>query len=290
MDQRKILIQIDSDPQASVFDRIVAVDSGAEEVFSYGGVMPEQIRDLVHGAIFTRGPKDLSKTAFFIGGSDVRAGERLLEEVLRHMVPRFGLRVSVLFDANGANTTAAAAVIMAGRHLSLQGCSALVLGATGPVGQRAARLLAREGARVAVGSRQLSRAQDVCSAVREKIPSAALEPVATASEGQTKAAVQGRALIIAAGAAGSLLLPKSSWQPEKAPKVAIDLNAVLPLGIEGVEVTDKAAERGGVLCYGAIGVGSMKMKIHKAAIARLFERNDQILDAEEVYALAKNLA
>ena len=31
------------------------------------------------------------------------------------------------------------------------------------------------------------------------------------------------------------------------------------------------------------------MKIHKAAIARLFERNDQVLDAEEVYALGEGL-
>ena len=68
--------------------------------------------------------------------------------------------------------------------------------------------------------------------------------------------------------------------------MAIDLNAVPPLGIEGVEMADKAKERDGVLGYGAIGVGDTKMKIHKAAIAKLFERNDQILDAEEAYALA----
>jgi hypothetical protein len=41
--------------------------------------------------------------------------------------------------------------------------------------------------------------------------------------------------------------------------------------------------------YGAIGIGEMKMKIHKAAIARLFESNDQILDAEEIYALAATI-
>ena len=28
------------------------------------------------------------------------------------------------------------------------------------------------------------------------------------------------------------------------------------------------------------------MKVHKAAVARLFERNDQVLDAEEIYAIA----
>jgi len=61
-------------------------------------------------------------------------------------------------------------------------------------------------------------------------------------------------------------------------RVAIDLNAVPPLGIEGVEVTDKGVERDGVICYGAIGVGDTKMKIHRAAIARLFESNDQVLD------------
>src|SRR5438477_12334905 len=99
MDKRKILIQIDSDPQPSVFDRVVALDAGADQVFSYGGVRPEQVRDLVHGAIFTRGPKDLKSTALFIGGSDVAVGERLLVEVRRHMLPQFGLRVSVLLDA-----------------------------------------------------------------------------------------------------------------------------------------------------------------------------------------------
>src|SRR3954466_15173598 len=91
MDKRKILIQLDSDPQPSVFDRVVAIDAGADEVFSYGGVKPEQVRDLVHGAIFTRSPKDLKRTAVFIGGSDVAAGEKLLAEARKHMLPQFGL-------------------------------------------------------------------------------------------------------------------------------------------------------------------------------------------------------
>src|SRR5207249_6655224 len=139
-EKRKILIQLDSDPHPSVFDRVVAIDAGADEVFSYGGVKPEHVRDLVHGAIFTRGPKDLARTALFIGGSDVAAGEKLLAEALKHMLPQFGLRVSVLLDANGANTTAAAAVRAAARHLDLKEARALVLGGTGPGGQRVARL------------------------------------------------------------------------------------------------------------------------------------------------------
>ena len=62
----------------------------------------------------------------------------------------------------------------------------------------------------------------------------------------------------------------------------------LEAGMDGVDV-DGQMTRDGVLCYGAIGVGGTKMKLHKAAIARLFERNDQVLDAEEVYALAPSL-
>jgi hypothetical protein len=289
MDKRKILIQFDGDAQPSVFDRVVAIDAGADEVFSYGGVQPGQVRDLVHGAIFTRGPRDLKRTALFIGGSDVAAGERLLAEACRHMLPQFGLRVSVLLDANGANTTAAAAVRAAARHLDLKGAAALVLGGTGPVGQRVARLLARQGAAVRVGSRQQARAQQVCDAIRARVPDAAVEPAATAGDADLRAALAGRTLVIAAGAAGVTLLPRAARAACPDLRVAIDLNAVPPVGIEGVEVMDQAAQRDGIMAYGAVGVGQTKMKIHKAAIARLFESNDQVLDAEEVYGLAQTI-
>ena len=289
MEKHKILIQLDSDFQPSVFDRVVAVDSGADQVFSYGGVKPDQVRDFVHGAIFTRGPKDLHRTALFIGGSDVASGEKLLAEAVRHMIPQFGLRVSVLLDANGANTTAAAAVRAASRHLPLPGVKALVLGGTGPVGQRAALLLARQGADVRIASRQRSRAASAVESVQVKSPGAHVEAAGTANEDELLEALAGRTLVIAAGAAGIPLFPKAARAACPELKVAIDLNAVPPLGIEGVEVTDKAAQRDGVVCYGAVGVGDTKMKIHKAAVARLFERNDQVLDAEEIFALGQNL-
>jgi hypothetical protein len=289
VDKRKILIQLDSDPHPSVFDRVVAIDAGADEVFSYGGVQPEHVQGLVHGAIFTRGPKDLARTAIFIGGSDVALGERLLVEVRKHLLPQFGLRVSVLLDANGANTTAAAAVRAAARHLELSQTKALVLGGTGPVGQRVALLLAGQGAEVRLGSRQLARAQAAAESIRGRVASAKLEPVAIASTNDLQQALTDRTLVVAAGAAGVVLLPKAARAACPSLKVAIDLNAVPPLGMEGVEVADKAAQREGVVCYGAIGVGDSKMKLHRAAIARLFERNDQVLDAEEVYALGQGM-
>jgi hypothetical protein len=87
-----------------------------------------------------------------------------------------------------------------------------------------------------------------------------------------------------------LLLPKAVRVGCPGLRVAIDLNAVPPAGIEGVEANDSAAVRDGALCYGALSIGAVKMKIHKAAIRRLFESNDQILDAEEIYALAGRLS
>jgi hypothetical protein len=285
MDKRKILIQLDSDPYPSVFDRVVAIDAGADELFSYGGVKPEQVAGLVHGAIFTRHPRDLKRTALFIGGSDVVAGERLMAEAVKAMIPAYGLRVSVLLDANGANTTAAAAVRAAARHLALKDTRALVIGGTGPVGQRVALLLARVGAHVRVASRQLARAAAAVEAIKARIPGARLEPVA--ADGPDH--VSDRTLIVSAVAAGFVVLPKSALPACKALKVAIDLNAVPPLGIEGIEVTDKGVERNGVVYYGAIGVGDTKMKLHRAAVAKLFESNDQVMDAEEVYSLGEGL-
>src|SRR5689334_9103764 len=106
-----ILIQLDTDPQPSVFDGVVAVDAGVQHLFRHGGVSLGAVRDLVYGALFTRGPADLKQTAIFVGGSDVRAGEAVLKAVTDAFFGPF--RVSVLLDANGCNTTAAAAVLAA---------------------------------------------------------------------------------------------------------------------------------------------------------------------------------
>src|SRR5207249_8291127 len=134
-------------------------------------------------------------------------------------------------------------------------------------------------------SRQLARSAAVCETLRQRLPKARLEPVATAAPEELARAVADQQLIVAAGAAGAVLLPKSARPACNALKVAIDLNAVPPAGIEAVEVGEAGVEHDGVICYGAIGVGATKMKLHRAAIARLFESNDQVLDAEEVFAL-----
>lgn len=287
MARPKVLVQLDGDAHASVFDSIVAVDSGVDHVLLHHGVEPTQVRELVHGAMFTRHPDDLRRTAIFIGGSNVAAGEALLQQTVKCF---FGpMRVSVMLDASGANTTASAAVLAAARHVDLKAAACLVLAATGPVGQRVVRLLAHEGAEVRVGSRSRERAEAVCTAVEEKVASARVAPVLAGSPVEVAEALKGAQVVIAAGAAGVELLPEDVRRGCGTLKAAIDLNAVPPAGIAGIEITDKAVDREGVVCYGAIGVGGLKMKIHKAAIRRMFKSNDLVLDAEQIYDLGREL-
>ena len=282
MSKSKILVQLDSDPQPSVFDAVVAVDAGVDHLFQHGGVTIEQVRGLVHGAMFTRGPKDLHNSAVYVGGSDVAQGEAMLKAVTDSF---FGpVRVSVMMDANGSNTTAAAAVVAAGRHLDLSKTTALVLGATGPVGQRVVRLLGGAGASVKAASRSAARSNSVVDSLADVVPDAKLAAVEVGSTDQLVDALDGVELVIAAGAAGVRLLP-TDVRVNSQIKVAIDLNAVPPEGIEGVNVTDTAKEFGGQTVYGAIGVGGTKMKIHKAAIRRIFATNDCVLDADEIFKI-----
>lgn len=287
MAKRKILIQLDPDPHPSVFDRVVAVDSGVEELFSYGGVKPEDVEALAHGAMFTRGPGDLASTAFFIGGKQVSHAEELLARLRATFMGPF--RCSVLLDANGCNTTAAAAVLAARHHADLAHSKALVLGGTGPVGQRIALLLALQHSAVWIGSRSLDRATDVANRLLERVPGSRIFPVSISDPESISQHPEKFEMAFAAGSVGVRLIHREHLRNHTHLKVLIDLNAVSPSGIEGVEPTDHGRQVDSVVQYGALGVGKMKMRIHKAAIARLFEANDLVLDAPEVFQIGLGL-
>jgi predicted dinucleotide-binding enzyme len=288
----RVLLQLDCDPQPSSFDAIVAVDAGVDVLLRHGGVTAATVEPLVHGAMFTRGGTDLASTAIFVGGSDVAAAEAVADRVRRTF---FGpVRVGVLVDPNGANTTASAAVVAASRHMSFAAePRCVVLGGTGPVGQRVARLLAGKGGHVTVASRSLEKSTEVVRGIQAVVPRAriaavaGLTPVAIGSP--LAEVIAGADLIVAAGAAGTTLLDAAGRQAAARARVIIDLNAVPPAGVAGVISTDKARPEGDTLLYGALGVGSLKMKIHKGAIARIFAASDAFLDAEELLAIGESL-
>jgi hypothetical protein len=284
---RKLLLQLDSSPHPSVFDQVVAYDAGADAILSYGGVADGDVRDLVHGCIFTRGPKDLRHTAIFIGGTDMAAGERLLAAVRKTF---FGpMRVSVMLDSNGSNTTAVAAVAKLTQAVGgdVQGRRAVITAGTGPVGVRAAGLLAAAGADVVLTSRRHVD-PTVLDGLRQRFGGSVSHAVLSDSA-SAASVLAGAELLLNTGPAGVQLVPRQGWAGRGSVRAAADLNAVPPLGIEGIEVTDNAVEREGVTTFGALGVGGLKMKIHKACIARLFESNDLVLDAESIAEVAREL-
>ncbi len=289
----KILIQFDTDASASTFDGVVAVDSGVDHLFRHGSVTPENVTPLVHGAMFTRGGDALRSTAIFVGGGDVSAAESVFKKIKTCF---FGpVRVSVMLDANGCNTTAAAAVVSAAKHVAFGGATVGVLGGTGPVGRRVAEMSAIEGAHVLVASRSLEKADEAVRAVRLRLSAEqsgpGIEAIGVAGPGDAAEMLRRCDVVIACGAAGIELIDANTLdQAPESLKVAIDLNAVPPAGLGGVGAMDKAKSQNGRIVYGAIGVGGLKMKIHRQGLCELFEANDRVLDTAEILAIGKRLA
>lgn len=283
---KKLLFQFDTDPQASVFDQVVGYDGGADQVVPYAHVTAQQVDALVEGAIFTRAPKDKKNTALFVGGASLLAGEALMAAIQRKFFGQF--RVSLMLDSNGANTTAAACVAWLAHGRSLRGLRAVVLAGTGPVGQRAAVMLALEGAQVSITGRHRERAQAAVQAMagRFGVEVAALAAPDLNERAQAIAQAQ---IVVATGAAGVVLLQQDQWRDLPQLQLVADANASPPAGIEGIEMMDRGVMRHGKSCYGPLGFGALKLALHRACIGRLFEQNDLVLDAREIFAIAKQM-
>jgi NADPH:quinone reductase-like Zn-dependent oxidoreductase len=284
---KKILIHLEASPQASVFDQITAYDAGVDRILAYGNVKPEQVTDLVYGGMFTRGVKDLHHTAVFIGGTNVAEAEALMHKAAASF---FGpMRLSLMFDANGSNTTAAAMVHKIAHGRDLRGQKALILAGTGPVGIRAAILLAREGCQVYLSSRKLARAEEAAALIAAN-HGHTVQPVQAANDADVAALLQeGMEIVACCGAAGIKLINQDIWGNAAGLQILADINAVDPLGVEGIKVTDDGRLAAGKCLYGAIAIGNLKMKVHKKAIKRLFEQNDLVLDFDTIYDIAKNM-
>jgi methylenetetrahydrofolate/methylenetetrahydromethanopterin dehydrogenase (NADP+) len=284
---RKLLLQLDSSRLPSVFDQVVAFDAGADDIMSYGGVTEGDVRDLIHGCIFTRGPKDLHNTAVWIGGNNMSAGEQLLAMAQDALFAPFS--VSIMLDSNGSNTTAVAAVVKIEETLGdLEGTKVLILAGTGPVGQRAAGLLARDGADVTITSRKPEQGEKARQFISARF-NVQVEAVTFNDPARLSELLDGVEVLLNSGPAGVQMVPKSAWTSARSLRIAVDLNAVPPLGIEGVDVNDAGAERNGVIVFGAFGIGNFKTKLHKACVERLFTRNDLVLDAETIAEIAREL-
>ncbi len=285
--KKKILLQLDSDRLPSTFDAVTAHDAGVDELLARGGVTPDEVRNQIYGLLFTRGGSDLKNSAAFVGGSQVDAGELLFKAARDSFFGPF--QVSIMLDSNGCNTTAAAAVAKISGAMELKGKKVVVLAGTGPVGQRAAGLLALDGAEVVLTSRKLEKVKAACAQVDKRF-GVATQPAEAAEAEATRQVLDGAHAVLCCGAAGVQLLPEAVWLESPDLEVVADINAVPPLGAEGLDSQNNGQERNGKILFGALGIGGLKMRVHRACVARMFEHNNLVFDAEAVYAVAKEIA
>ena len=287
---KKVLLQLDTGEHPSPFDAIVAHDADVDVLLSHADVKPEAVRGLVQDAFFTRGVDDLKTMAVWVGGRDVSTGEEVFSAVQKAFFGPF--RVSVMLDCNGCNTTAATTIARIAKARNLAGSRAAVLG-LGAVGLRSAVLLRNEGCEVTLATlpsdlfgddrpyrrpRGLESAQRLGFEVREPADRAELESI-----------LDGAQIVLAAGPSGVEVLRRDFWTQHPTIELLADYNAAEPLGIGGTKATDDLADHDGKLVLGALAIGGPKMKVHKTCVRRLFESNDQVLDTDAVYAIAKEL-
>ncbi|HEY2022077.1 NAD(P)-dependent methylenetetrahydromethanopterin dehydrogenase [Paraburkholderia sp.] len=256
-----ILHMFTATPQTSPFDVNMAADAGYQVIVPYCGVDAAMVANLTQDAIFSRGPKGVSRTGIFIGGRDVMQAADMLDIARRAMVPPF--EVSVFADPSGSYTTAAALVALVERHLGKQhgvelgGKRVLILGGTGAVGRIAAAIAASRGADVTIASHSNGvRALAVAAELNQRF-GIVINGIGTTTAGELHSALADTEIVLATAVAGVQVLGSDDLAHAKRLLVAADVNAVPPEGIAGVNVMNDGKPIDGVPNAGAIGIGAL---------------------------------
>jgi len=291
---KKVFIFLDTDKHASPFDILTTIDVFPEaQILKYENVTTEDAEKIVYDTMFPRGPEGAKHTKIFINGRDFKRVNEILGKIKKSMFPPFEL--SIIIDPRGAYSTASA-VVAKSLELSLikgfgklEGRSVAVLAGTGPVGQTAARLYASEKANVIVTSRDLQRVSEVAAKINEEALSESVRGFQAQTPEETGKAVADAEIILSAGAAGTQLLPLNTLKEYgRKCKIVADINAIPPLGVEGLKSTAEGEEvLPNVFGLGALAIGKLKIKVEAELIKRAAEEPKGIFDYKVAYEIAK---
>jgi len=294
--RKDVIIFLDTDEHASPFDILIAIDLFPEaQILKYSNVTVEAARKIIQDAMFPRGPEGTRHTKIFVGGYDVKKAMEILEIAKKSMFPPFEL--AIIIDPKGAFSTASAAVAKT-LALSIQkglgdfkDKTVTVLAGTGPVGQVAARLYASEGAQVIISSRALEKSTAVATKINEELGEEKARGVEAATPEEIGLAIQDSHVILAAGAAGVQLLPLDILQKYgRKCKIVADINAVPPLGIEGLKSNAENVEvLPGIWGIGALAIGTFKNKVEAKIFKQAMEASKGIFDYKVAYKTAKSM-
>ncbi len=281
---KKVLIYLDTNKVVNPFDPLLALDADYDAVLPYANISEENVDYIIHNSIFARGSEGMRNTVFMVGGN-MGDSEKVFRKLRRMLREPF--KMSVIWDPNGACTTAAAMVAKIEKHLgSLKGKKAIILAGTGPIGQISALLLRNLGAEVTITSRTKDKASKIahglCDDVRGKVSG-----VAGSTSLERFEASKDADIIISTGAIGAQLLDTESLEKLK-PELVADVNAVQPYGIEDMKADMDGTEVGGCKRLGPCAIGDLKNLVEKELLKQAVEET-KFYDYNDCLVLARDL-
>ncbi len=272
-----LLFFLDSDKIASPFDVCMAYDAGYDAVIPYENVTSKDAKTIVEDAVFSRGPKGVKRTTFFVGGKDIVQAEETAKVIRKAMFAPFN--ASVIIDPAGAYTTAAAAVakveeaVYSNNLGSLSDKTCAVFG-TGSVGRIIAVLLAKLGSDVTIASLNPNRkngdeyAKELAEQINKEY-GVNVQGVFAPNDEKKFELFEKAEVIFCAGTRGIQIISKEMLQKVRLLKVLADINAIPPLGVEGIKPNDDMREiEQGIYGIGALAIGRLK---HETEIEMLKE-------------------
>ncbi len=281
----------------SPFDVNMAADAGFDVIVPYSDVDLKEVAGLVQDAIFSRAPQDGRHTAILIGGREPILAIEMLEAAKAAMVPPH-FEISVMADPSGAFTTAAGMIAVVEQRLratgaDLAGRRVAVFGGTGPVGRIAGLIAAQAGAKVTlVGYDGLQRVTATCEQFGERF-GVAMAPADGSDDAKKLRVVAGSEVILAAGRAGTQILSKAQLATASELLVALDVNAVPPAGLEGIDAFANAVPIEGTngVGFGALAVGNVKFKTEHELLAAMRDAaTRRVIGVSEAFEAARRHA
>jgi len=292
----RILHMITPLKHMSPFDVNMALDAGYDDVVAYTNATIEDVYGLIQDAIFSRSPEGIKRQGAFIGGKRAIEALDMMDRAKKAMVPPF--EISVFADPAGSFTTAAAMVACAKKALSgtfgtdLEGKRVVVFGGTGVVAFASAVIASTGGAKaILVGYDGPERVRRLTMEANDRFDVNLGYADGTTEEQKTELAA-GADLIFSAGPAGRQILSLAQIKPAGSLKVVADVNAVPPLGIEGVGIKDNGTPIEGTdaVGIGALAIGDVKYKTEAGLFKEMIEAKSPVyLDFRAAYRLAQDL-
>lgn len=294
MDAPYILHMLSPLRHVSPFDINMALDAGFNAAVPYTNVELAEVAGLVQDAIFSRGPKLAQRTSVFIGGKNAILALDMLNAAKKAMVPPFA--VSVLADPAGSFTTAAAMVACAEKtmrdkfQIPLAGRRVVVFGATGVVGFAAGVIAALEQGKVTlVGYDGPARVKGLAETAKERFQ-VDLQSADGSTDALKATLLRDAEVVLCAGRAGVQILSAQQIAETRSLKVAADINAVPPSGIEGIGAQDNGIKVGSGFAIGALAVGGVKYRVEAGLLRRMIETEKPLyLDFRDAFKLAREI-